>query len=124
MNTERDWGENESLLICPWHPKVEYHLKRVLKVNSFSDAKDGTEQNRNMKHPSPTNQSSKEDLDSQDMELENDTVEDDSELTAIATQLQKTASYSINPTFKEELRKKILQQFLEHYTGETNDRHG
>lgn len=31
----------------------------------------------------------------------------------IATQLRKTAEYAINPAFKEELRKRMLAQFLQ-----------
>ncbi len=73
-----------------------------------------------MKHTSSTNQPSSGITDPQEIEVEGDPVEDDPELAAIAAQLQETASYAINPEFKEELRKDLLQQFMEHRTKETN----
>lgn len=55
-----------------------------------------------------TNQPSQEDSTSQEIQLE-----DDPELAAIDAQLQETSTYAINPTFKEELREELLQQFAE-----------
>jgi len=68
-----------------------------------------------MKHTSSTNQSFSGDSDPQEIEIEGDP-----ELAAIAAQLQGTSSYAINPEFKEELHKELLQQFREHHTKETN----
>lgn len=119
MNTERDLRKNERLLIPSWSPPREFQGKQVKQVKSFSDDKEGVDQDRNMKHTSFTNQPSLEDLDSQEIEAEDDPVEDDSELAIIAAQLRETASYAINPTFKEKLRKDLLQQFVEHRNVET-----
>lgn len=73
-----------------------------------------------MKHTSSTNQSFSGASDSEEIEVEGDPVEDDPELSNIAAQLEGTASYAINPDFKEGLHKELLQQFREHHTKETN----
>ena len=69
-----------------------------------------------MKHTSSTNQPFSGASDSLEIEVEGDPVEDDPELSAIAAQLRETASYAINPEFKEELHQELLQQFIEHHT--------
>jgi hypothetical protein len=109
MNTERDLTENERIFIHSWHQS-----QQVTQGTPFPDDREGTEQDRNSEYTSSTKQPCSEDLDSQTIE-----VEDDPELTSIATQLRETSSCAINPTFKEELRKKLLQQFVAHRTVET-----
>lgn len=44
-----------------------------------------------------------------------DDQEEEGDLTAIASQLKETAAYAVRPTFKEELRPEVLQQFQESY---------
>ena len=78
------------------------------------------EQNQHRNHPSSANQPCLEELDPQEIEIEDASVEDDPELADIATRLRETASYAINPTFREELRKELLQQFIEHRTRNPN----
>jgi hypothetical protein len=88
-------------------------------MNTERDLREA-KQDQNRKH-TPCNQSGLEDLNLQDiLDLQDIEVENDPELAAIAAQLRETAPYAINPTFKEELRKELLQQFLEHFTEETN----
>src|SRR5437763_12736770 len=99
MNPERDLSKIERNMIPIWHQKGEDHFIRSFQVKQFADSKERGEQDRNMKQTSSTNQSDLEDLDPQEIE-----VEDDLDLAAIAAQLQETASYAINPIFKEKLR--------------------
>ena len=70
-----------------------------------------------MKHASSTNQASSGASDPEEEEIE---VENDPELAAMASQLQETSSYAVDPDFVEGLRKDLLQQFIEHRTKETN----
>jgi hypothetical protein len=69
----------------------------------------------NMKHTSSTNQAYLGSEDPEEIE-----VEDNPELGAIASQLQETSSYAVDPKFVEELRKDLLQQFTEHHSKKTN----
>ncbi len=112
MNSERDLRENERILIPSWYPPLERQSQQVSEGTPFPDDKEDMGQDLNMEDASF--KPSLENLDPQTIE-----VEDDPELAAIATQLRETASYAINPTFKEELRKKFLQQFVAHHTVET-----
>lgn len=73
-----------------------------------------------MKHLSSTNQPFSGASDSQEIEVKGNPLENDPELAAIAAQLQETASYAINPEFKDELHKELLQQFREYHIKETN----
>jgi len=88
-------------------------LQPISQGASFPDDKESM-QDRNMEYTSSTNQPYSEDLASQASE-----TEVDAELSLIADQLRETSSYAINPIFKEELRKKLLQQFVAHHTTET-----
>lgn len=68
-----------------------------------------------MKQTPSTNQPFSGASDPQEIELENDP-----ELAAIVTHLQVNASYAINPEFKDELHKELLQQFRGYHTKETD----
>jgi len=113
MNTERDLREHEKILQPSWHLPLEHQLQPVSQQTFFPDDNESM-QDRNMEYISSTNQPYAEDLASQASE-----TEVDAELSLIADQLRETASYAINPIFKEELRKKLLQQFVAHHTAET-----
>jgi hypothetical protein len=78
------------------------------------------EQGRNMKHTSSTNQPFSRASDLEKIEVEGDLVDDDPELSDIASKLEETSSYAINPEFKDALHKDLLQQFIEHHPKETN----
>ena len=114
MNTESDLSENETTSQSSWHLPLEHQSQQVPQGTPFPDDREGTEQERD-KECASTSQPCLEDLDPQTIEVE----EHDPELTTIAAQLRKTASYAINPSFKEELHKKLLQQFVAHHTVET-----
>jgi hypothetical protein len=73
------------------------------------------EQDQNMKHTSSTDQPFSGASNPQEIE-----VEDDPALYSIASKLEETSSYAINPEFKDALHKDLLQQFIEHHTKETN----
>ena len=114
MSTERDLRENERILKPSRRLPLERQLQQVSQGTSFPDDNEGTGQDRNMEYTSSfTNQLGSEDLDSQTIE-----VEEDPELISIAAQLRETSSYAIKPTFKEELRKDLLQQFVVYHAKE------
>jgi hypothetical protein len=94
MDSERDLRENERTLIPSWYPPLEHQSQQISQGTPFKPCL--------------------EDLAAQAIE-----VEDDPESAAIVDQLRETSSYAINPTFKEELRKELLQQFVAHHTVET-----
>ncbi len=113
MSTERDLRENERILKPSRRLPPEHQLQQVSQGSSFLDDNESTEQDRNMEYTSFTNQPYLEDLDSETIG-----VEDDPECITIAAQLRETSSYAIKPTFKEELRKDLLQQFAAYHTKE------
>src|SRR5262249_25405087 len=126
MNTERDLTKNRRLPMAPsLYSSAERQSQLVVYVNALPEEDDGEQDQDSTTHTSFTNQPyidthqpCTEDLNAQDTTLENDP-----ELAAIAKRLRATASHAINPTFKENLRKKLLKQFAEYHVGETNKDH-
>ena len=103
-------------LFCnvPLFPQKSHDLMDTLDTNGYKNTSFSKGAEPNMKQTSSTNQASSGASDLEEIE-----VEDDPELAAIATRLEETASYAIDPEFMEELRKGLLQQFIEHRTKET-----
>lgn len=113
MNTKRDWQDDESVLTSSIHPRSERHSQPLPQITSHPDNNKSTHHDRNTESIPYANIHHLEDQASQGCE-----IEDDPELAAIANQLRKTSSYAVNPSFTEELRKNLLQQFVAYHTVE------